>query len=268
MTWGGDVRPHSLIGHRDTFDASFVIDAYITEPGASAMVGVHAQGTDNPVAALFLMNASGAWALYGRISDVNVPGRALAAGGSPVPMGPGTWHTYRIDINGTTLNVWVDGMPAITAFNASGSLPTSGHFLIGTGEYGHFTQFDNVQAYSTFRACPGAAVPAAGSPVVMSNCIGEVGLHANTAWAWSAAPGTWNGSFSLVANPALCLSSAAPDAQGTTWLELAACDASDARQSWIWDFEGIAPDNERKSKIYNSVGCFRNVGDKLLRVGK
>jgi galactosylceramidase len=256
VTWGGDVRPHSLIGHRDTFDASLVIDAYITEPGASALVGVHAQGTDNPVGHLFLMRADGSWALYGRISDVDAPGKEVAKGASPVPVAPGQWHTYRVDVNGSTLNVWVDGVPALAAFNASAAgLPTSGHFVIGTGAYGHFTQFDNVQLYSTFRSCPGSAVPAAGSPVVMSNCIGEVGPHANTAWAWSAAPGGWNGTFSLAAHPELCLASAPADASGTAWLVLAACNPADPLQVWQWDFEGIAPDNERKSAIFNSAGC-------------
>jgi hypothetical protein len=113
-----------------------------------------------------------------------------------------------------------------------------------------------VQLYSTFRKCPGSsAKPAPGSPVVMSNCISEVGPHPHTSWAWSAAPGAWNGSFSLSSDPTLCLSSASPDASGTAWLVLDTCNPSDARQAWTWSFEGIAPDNERKSAIYNSVGC-------------
>ena len=90
---------------------------------------------------------------------------------------------------------------------------------------------------------------------MLSKCIGEVGYHPNTAWAWSAAPGSWNGSFSLSSDPTLCLSSASPDATGTSWLVLDSCDPTDVRQNWAWKFEGIAPDNERKSQISNSVGC-------------
>jgi len=41
VTWGGDIRPHSLIGHRDTFDASYYIDAYITEPAGSPAGRAH-----------------------------------------------------------------------------------------------------------------------------------------------------------------------------------------------------------------------------------
>ena len=185
VTWGGDIRPHSLIGHRDTFDASYYIDAYITEPAGSVLLGVHMAGTDNSAGTLLLVNASGAWAVYRQISDVNNPGKALATGQAPMAIGAGAWHTYRFDVNASLINVWVDGAPLIARWNASG-LGASGHFLMGTGEYGHFTQFDNVALFSTFKGCPGSAVPAAGSPVVLSSCLGEVGAHPNTAWTHNA----------------------------------------------------------------------------------
>jgi len=169
VTWGGDIRPHSLIGHRDTFDASFLIEGYITEPGGSVLLGVHMQGTDNPSGILWLVNSTG-WFLYSQISDVNEK-KPIASGTSPVSITPGTWHTYRLDINSTTFNVWVDETPAIVAMNVS-DMTLSGHFLIGTGEYGQYTQFDNIQLYSTFKNCPGSAVPAVGSPVVLSSCLG------------------------------------------------------------------------------------------------
>jgi galactosylceramidase len=256
VTWGGDIRPHSLIGHRDTFDASFNIDAYITEPAGSILLGVHMAGTDNSAGTLLLVNASGAWGVYKQISDVNGAGKALATGQAPMAIGAGAWHTLRFDVNDTVINVWVDGAPLIVSWNASANgLGASGHFLMGTGEYGHFTQFDNVALYSTFRGCPGSAVPAAGSPVVLSSCLGEVGAHPNTAWTHNAAPGQWNGTMALTANPSLCLTSAPQDAAGTSWLVLAACDATDPKQIWTWKFEGIAPDRERASQISNSVGC-------------
>ena len=271
VTWGGDIRPHSLIGHRDTFDASLNIEAYITEPGASVLLGVHMAGTDNPAGPLVLVNASGAWAVYSQISDVNGNGKALATGTAPVPIGAGAWHTYRYDVNGTVINFWVDGAQMITNWNytAAGIWGKSGHFLIGTGEYGHFTQFDNVALYSTFKNCPGAAVPAAGSPVVMSSCLAEVGPHPNTAWDHNTAPGQWNGTMSLRSNPSLCLTSAAPDAMGTSWLVLASCNPADPKQVWTWKFEGVAPDRERASQISNSVGCIdqynqgSDIGDQL-----
>jgi hypothetical protein len=256
VTWGGDIRPHSLVGHRDTFDASFVIDAYITEPGASVLLGVHAQGTDDPAGILIVFDDASTWSLYSSIKGVG--GTAIATGATPVPVAAGAWHTYRIDINGTTLNVWVDGKVAAAAVNVTG-MTTSGHFLIGTGDYGQFTQFDNVQLYSTFKDC-GVATPAAGSPVVLANCLTEVGALPHTAWNFDAPPtgtgvGKWNGTFALRAFPTLCLAAAPADAAGARWLQLAACDAADPAQVWTWSFEGIAPDNERKSQISLAGGA-------------
>ena len=257
VTWGGDIRPHSLVGHRDTFDASFVVDGYITEPGASVLVGVHMQGTDNSAGILLLFPAnSNEWQLYGTIRDVN-SSKPLATGATPVPILPGEWHTYRVDINGSILNVWVDGQVAASNANVSG-MTTSGHFLIGCGEYGQYTQFDNVQLYSTFRDCA-VATPAVGSPIVNSNCIAEVGPVPHTLWDFSNPPnngvGVWNGTFSLRKFPTLCLASAPPDTTGTAWLVLATCNPADPAQQWTWAFEGISPDQERRSAIHNVAGC-------------
>jgi hypothetical protein len=251
VTWGGDIRPHSLIGHRDTFDASFVIDAFITEPGASALLGVHMQGTDNSEGILILFSDESTWSLYAKISDVNAGGGPIATGATPVPVRAGEWHTYRLDVNGSSLNVWVDGQAAATNVNVS-TLTTSGHFLIGCGEYGQYTQFDNIQLYSTFVDCS-AAVPAVGSPVVMASCIAEVGPLSQTLWNFDAPPnngvGRWNGTFSLRKFPNLCLAAAPADVNNVRWLTLATCDASSPSQQWTWTFEGIAPDSERKSQI-------------------
>lgn len=227
VTWGGDIRkwggerdacrcrrttplpptfpsapcapgPHSLIGHRDTFDGSLVVDAYITEPGASVLLGVHMQGTDNSQGILVLFKSDSTWELYNQISSVN-SSKPLASGPTPVPVAAGAWHTYRIDINATMLNVWVDGQVGAANANVSG-MTTSGHFLIGTGSYGQYTQYDNVQIYSRFKDCA-TATPAVGSPVVMSNCIAEVGAVPHTLWNFNAPANngnaTWGGLMSV-----------------------------------------------------------------------
>ena len=79
-------------------------------------------------------------------------------------------------------------------------MTTSGHFLIGTGMYGQSTQFDNIQLYSRFKDCA-TATPAVGSPVVMSNCIAEVGAVPHTSWTFNApannGTGTWGGLMSV-----------------------------------------------------------------------
>ena len=250
VTWGGDIRPHSLIGHRDTFDASLVIDGFITEPNATVMLGVHMQGTDDSNGILILFSDNSTWSLYSSIRSVNTVA-PIATGVTPVSIHAGEWHTYRVDVNGTLLSVWVDGQSAATNVNVS-SLTLSGHFLIGCGEYGQYTQYDNIQLYSKFKDCA-VATPAVGSPIVMSNCIAEVGPLPHTLWNFNSPPdngvGVWNGTFSLRKFPTLCLAAAPPDSNSNRWLVLATCNSADPNQAWTWSFEGIAPDNERKSKI-------------------
>lgn len=74
------------------------------------------------------------------------------------------------------------------------------------------------------------------------------------------APATSSHPSQLRKFPTLCLASAPPDTANTNWLVLATCDASDPRQQWKWNFEGIAPDNERKSAISNVDGCIDQYG--------
>ena len=40
---GGDLIPYSLLGARDGKNSSFSIDAYISEPGGSVLIGLHGQ---------------------------------------------------------------------------------------------------------------------------------------------------------------------------------------------------------------------------------
>ena len=44
ITWGGDIRPHSLVGHRDSKNQSLTIDVAIQEAGSGGVLGVHMQG--------------------------------------------------------------------------------------------------------------------------------------------------------------------------------------------------------------------------------
>ena len=245
VTWGGDIRPHSLIGHRDGFDTSLVADFYIEEPGASVMLGVRMQGTDDSQGILWAVDTTSTWGVWNSISSVG--GAPIASGTSPVAITAGAWHTYRIDVNGSLLNVWVDGQPAVAAFNVSG-MTNSGHGLIGTKEYGHYTQMDNFQLFTRYHAC-GATPLVAGAPVGVVDCSAELGPVAGSQWVFTAVPnGRSNSTIALRSQPTLCLA-ATSGTQGAM-LVLAACNAGDPNQLFAWSFDGVSPDNERSASVF------------------
>jgi galactosylceramidase len=263
VTWGGDIRPHSLIGHRDGKDSSLVFDAFIEEPGASVMLGLRMQGTDNSNGILFAIDTTSVWGVWGSISAVG--GAPIASGTSPVAVAAGAWHSYRGDVNGTMLNVWIDGTPVISNWDVVvHGLTTSGHALIGTKNYGEYTQFDNFELYTRYTVCGGGAL-AAGAPVGVVVCAAEVGVVAGSQWVFTAVPNQpgSNSTIALASNPALCVAVGAQSA-----LVLAACNAADAAQLFTWTFDGIAPDGERGSYITNlGTGSVLTVANGVPDVG-
>ena len=97
---------------------------------------------------------------------------------------------------------------------------------IGTREYAHFTQFDNIQLYTSYVQC-GATPLKAGAPVSIVHCAAEVGLTNANRWDFTpSSPGGMTGTFSLRSDATLCLA-AAPNATagGAWWLSLAACNS-------------------------------------------
>jgi hypothetical protein len=246
ITWGGDIRPHSLIGHRDGKDHSMVVDGYITEPNASVLLGLRMQGTDNSGGIIFAIEDNGAWGVWSSITGVD--GNPITSGNAPMAIGAGVWHTYRMDVNASALNVWVDGTPVITNQDVTG-LTMSGHAAIGAKKYGHFTQFDNFQLYTEYTQC-GTTPLVAGAPVSVVECSAEVGPVPGSQWTWTPnTPGGWTGTFALRANASLCLNAVTNTTQNPWWLNLAVCDGGSPTQVWTWTFDGISPDGERKSQI-------------------
>jgi len=245
VTWGGDIRPHSLIGHRDGVNHSMVVDAFIPEPGMSVLLGLRVQNTDDTLGILWGVDTSQQWGLWPSMDSVNTTS-PLASGRSPVKIGVGEWHTYRIDVNGTVLTVWIDGVVATKLT----ILSTTGHALIGTYQYAHYTQFDNFQLYTSYAKC-GSGTPTAGAAVRVVDCNSEVGLRTNSEWSFTAKPNDHTpATISLRSNPNLCLRAVGQGASDPWWLQLAPCNSTDLQQRWAWFFDGIAPDSERASWIY------------------
>lgn len=163
ITWGGDIRPHSLIGHRDSRNQSLVVDGFIEAPGQSILLGLHMQGTDNSAGLIWSCDTSGTWWLHAAIGDVDSPSKAIKSGSLPVNVSAGTWHTYRIDVNGSTFSAWVDSVPVSTVDVTN--YATSGHGAIGAREYNHFTRYDNFQVrYTQWQRQQAPLARACGAP--------------------------------------------------------------------------------------------------------
>lgn len=269
VTWGGDIRPHSLIGHRDSRNQSLVVDARVDVAGSSVLLGVHMQGTDNSAGIIFSADTTGSWWLHPNINAVGSAGSAFAKGSLPAPLTNASWHTWRVDVNGTAasqvLNVWMDGAPVVTNLAVAGQT-TSGHGAIGTRQYGDYTLYDNFQLYTTYVQCGGTPV-AAGAPVSAVHCNSEVGMQPGSRWDFNpAVPGGMVGTFSIRGNPKLCLAASPAGSGAPEYLVLAACAPGDAQQTWSWTFDGVAPDGERKSSIElagqkRCIDLFGQVGD-------
>lgn len=228
ISWGGDVRPHSLVGHIDMVDVSFSMDVFIEVPGATAAIGARCVGQDDSQCVLLLVDSAGNYNVTLSVTGQS-NGPAVAAGKLPVPFSDGQWATLRLDVNGSLANAWINGVPIFSSLNVSDAYPY-GFAYIGVLNYGDYSRFDNVALFSTQRAC-GATVPAAGAPVSLVECETEVGPRPGAAWEYLP-----SGQFALRATPALCLS-VAPGTPGTTWpLSLAACDASDVNQLWARNY--------------------------------
>ena len=146
----------------------------------------------------------------------------------------------------------IDGNAVVDGFVLSSFNTKSGHALLGTAQYGHFTQFDNFNLVSEYTSC-GGTTPKVGTNVSVVVCGAEVGPQPGSLWRFNAVPNvkSSNSTISLRSDPSLCLSaSGANSPLSAWWLSLQTCDATDPSQQWSWSFDGIAPDVERSSFIY------------------
>ena len=239
IAWGGDTRPHSLIGSRDLTDTSMVLDARLTAANGSFLLGARLAGTTNSAGLIVALDAAGAWNVTGTMATVQ-SGPALYAGALAAPFGVNVWRTLRLDVNGSTATLWVDGARAFT-YDFSASLPTAltGHNGVGTVQFGHYSEFTNFALYSTQRACS-ARAPAAGAPSVAVSCASEVGPRAGGQFVFTPSDpascpfgspcANSTGTFALASDPSLCIT-VAPGAAGDDWpLALAPCSPSASRE--------------------------------------
>jgi len=239
IAWGGDTRPHSLIGSRDLTDTSMVLDVRLTATNGSFLLGARLAGTTNSAGLIVALDAAGGWNITGSMAMVQ-KGPALLAGTLATPLGVNVWHTLRLDVNSSTAALWVDGGRSFS-FDFSAALPTAvtGHNGVGTVQFGHYSEFTNFALYSTQRACS-ASAPASGAPIVAVSCASEVGQRPGGQFVFTpedpascpfGSPcANSTGTFSLASDPTLCIT-VAPGPSSADWpLSLAPCSASARRE--------------------------------------
>ena len=175
--WGGDVRPHSLVGHRDTVNASLAVSVMLPDANASAVLGLRMRALIDSQGVVFGVNAtSAAWSVWSSVGNVGRP-QAFASGALAAPLGVGEWHALRLDANGSLLRAWVDGAEVTPAGGLEvGALGASGHAMIGAGDFGQFPLYDAFSLASSATMCDQAAAPAAGLPLATVQCSSEVGV--------------------------------------------------------------------------------------------
>jgi len=238
ITWGGDVRPHALIGNRDFVNVSYYHDVKLNADGEGALLGVRGAGTDDTAAALWAFDATGRWNITALMSDVTAGVTPLASGTLPVAgFGVGQWHTFRMDANGSLISGWVDGIPVFAGLDVSGRVGRSGHVVMGAVSYGQYPSFDNLAIFSTITRCGGSPL-VAGAPISLVECATEVGPSASSTWDFTPlAAGSIVGTFSLRNVTGLCMAVVPQPAPQEAWpVTLAPCNAGDANQQWAQNY--------------------------------
>jgi hypothetical protein len=209
--------------------------------------------------ALFSFDEAGAWNLTASTAGVQ-GGVTEASGALSSALGVGAWHRFRVDVNGSRAWVWVDGAPVAGAQGVDVTFAgASGFNAVGTVQFGHFTEFDNVALFSTATACS-AAPPAAGMAVKAVPCASEAGPRAGARFVFEPlTPGECalgspcngaRGAFALAADRSLCV--AVQKAGGGEWpLALAPCARGDPAQvfrqqySQLYDSKIVHVDSQR-----------------------
>eukprot|EP00760_Papus_ankaliazontas_P006294 PhM_4_TR1297/c1_g1_i5/m.58225/K01202/GALC; galactosylceramidase len=258
VEWNTDYCPHSFLGHVDSENSSFVVDVMMPDTGSSdtdgsVLLGLHALVTDSTMGSLFTMDIDGNWAVWGSLKNIATGGATAASGRAPPNVFNGrvnTWNTFRLDVNGTTLNVWVNGFSVVADITVPGA-PSYGSALIGTKAFGHMTMFDNVQLYTAYMNSDNNdvksgnnAVP--GDVLCVTECNSEIGVVPTSTWFFAAAPNN-STSASVIrsgSDPALCVSG-----DNAPVLSTNCDDASKSASHFSWTFQGISPDREQLSMI-------------------
>ena len=249
IRWWADTRPHSVIGDVAWEDSELTLDVRCSSLPGSAMVALRASlaGRDGPdgihaedeLPGLWLSVQCGPGGQWGLAASAKSAGAAPFAGGAlPAPLAPLTWHTLRLQANGSTCSAWVDGQPLAAGLPLPPEVPSAGWAGLGALDFGQATQYDRLSLAATSAACSAAA--GAGAPVALQRCNAQ-----SPGQAWLAVPVAGGGKAVTLALPgapgpaAACLAVLPQlNRYGSNGVGLAPCNASRPEQQWVVGQDG------------------------------
>lgn len=157
ISWESDFRPHSVLGSMNWSNVNFTTSLRLNDAADIAVVGVRcsllnqtdyaALMSEIPFPGLWLgINATG-WTVWPSIATVGnfSRGAGIIASGTAAngPIQPGSWHTVSLVSTDDSLSASMDNAPLFSGVDVS-RYPYTGWVGVGTGDYGHFVDFDNV----------------------------------------------------------------------------------------------------------------------------
>jgi galactosylceramidase len=274
IAWGGDTRPHTIIGSRDLADVSMAVDVRLTGVNGSLMIGARLGTTStygDYYGVVFSFDVAGNWNLTASTTQAQ-SGPTLANGVLNSPLGVSIWHRVQLDVNGTRANIYVDGAHAIRNVDVSYAGAT-GFVSFGTVQFGHYTEYDNFALYSTQLQCGSA--PVVGALIKAVSCASEVGPRAGTRFVFSPTNATMcpygspcqsaMGTFSLVSDSSLCLA-VQPGSSNTDWpLVLAPCTIGDSNQVFTQGYTMLYSSSIHHTFSNRYIGIpFADIGTSVL----
>ena len=231
-----DVRPHTIFGDPQWTDMDLTVVFKLLDASDVALVGVRCStwGSITPEAA---NNLPGIWVQLSPTGWGVILGLDDAKFNSPIisqqfpePIGTDSWNTVRVIARGDYIIITMNGNLLGRVFvPASRGAPSSGFAALGTGDFGQYVQFDNVELKRVDSICSNTALE--GQQVFADQCAsntnGQSFLFETSETFYPA------GQFVYAANVSLCLQQNVTDPPSDTkFLVVKACDPAELRQMW------------------------------------
>jgi len=210
IVWASESAfPITIIGDW-TMTSCDVKASFLIEESGFAILGVRiqyaGQNTDTYKLGYFLfINETGAW-------NFSVGYKILESG--KIPMSAGTWHSFELLANGTSITGWIDGKNLFTAIDS-----TYSNGWVSVGSDWNFVQFDNFSLQAFYQDCGN------GDYVKVARCNIN---STNQLWAFNN-----DGTISSNSTPGTCLQVNGTDPNtGKPSVRIMPCNSKLQSQQW------------------------------------